>query len=260
MCWATVGPRRRRPGGGEGARVREVAAARARPRVGQGVRLRVVRRPVQGDGAARVNGGRHRVDARGWRGVCRGCAHRHRRRRAAGRFSAVDDGSHPVGVGGGAQAGVRVVERVDALGFGDAVAMDRVGDIRSRGPGPCVHGSPGHDHLFLAGFGRHPRTGAELMAELVPGLVAVAVEVDRQGRVLRGGSKVPGVVGPAVAIDIQVPRPVDPAVASRPLQRGRGPPPCNAGGRRIPVARVDLVIAGPLILPDQAPPRCGRSC
>ena len=190
----------------------EEGRVRAGDRVGQSVVVGILGRDRCADVPAC---GRVLIDAAG-SGFTRGklrlvirthLAHRACHQRTAGRLAAVDHGRQLIGVVASGQTGVLVAQRAQVLGDDSGVAVEGVGDARRRGPVACVDREPVQDHLALSARRCQLRTSTELMAKLLPGLVAVAVEVYGQGRVLRGGSKVPGAV----------PGSVDPGVPCRPL-------------------------------------------
>ena len=174
-----------------------------------------------------------------------------RHRRAARRLAAIDDGHHLVGRRG---AGRRVVVgepedaeiRHDALHLGAVVAGHRIGHVRRRRPRARIHGGPGQADALAGGRRRRQgRAGPQLVAELLPGRLPVPIDVHRQDRVLPGRPEVPGVVGRPVAVQVPVPRRVDPAVAGGRLQRRGGPAPAPglvSRGARVPVAGGDGAI------------------
>ena len=139
-------------------------------------------------------------------------AHIHAHRNTALRHDILDQGIHPVGVGRTeGYVAVGVLEPVDILRddlrVSAVVADQAVGYAWSRVPVALVHRGPGEDHLSLSGRcrRRQDRSVSKLIAKLLPGCLTVSVHVYRQHRILVRCAEVPGIIGCAVAVQVQIP-------------------------------------------------------
>ena len=123
-----------------------------------------------------------------------------------------------------------------------AVTVQVVGDAWPVGPEGGVQGGPSQRDVRFADGARQGRPLPQLVAELLPSGVSVAVEVDLERRVLAVGAEVPLGVGPSGE---------GVGVAGRRLQLGGGPADAAAPARDVAV-EVALVDCSVRVVAHQA--------
>ena len=123
-----------------------------------------------------------------------------------------------------AHLGIGVLQYTEILcqGFdrGAVVAGEDVGETRRRVPVARRHRRPAQIHLSLSVCRRRRQSRAhpELVAEFLPRRLPIPVQVHRQNRILGGRPEAPGIVGRAIAVQVQIPVPINAMVAGGGLQ------------------------------------------